>query len=91
MRSFFITRQYPVAIDRATHMAFSIDHTTAFTRKTCAANECIQFTIRFHPINSSLKLIVYHNFNLLRSASNTLNIFIHRLLLLKTATILVLF
>ena len=56
MRSFFINRQYPVAIvDCAMHKDFSIDRATALTPKIRAANNGIPCTITFHPVNNSIK------------------------------------
>ena len=79
MRSFFTNRQYPAAIvDRAMHKAFSIDRITALTPKTRAASDRIPFTITFHPVNNSIKLIVNRNFNLPNSDSSTFNNFSQR-------------
>ena len=62
MRSFFINRQYPVAIvDYAMYKVFSINRITALTPKTSAANDRIPFTITFHPVNNSIKPTVNRN------------------------------
>ena len=66
MRSFFIYLQYPAAIvDPAMNKAFSIDHITALTPKTCIAS----IYHNFHPVSNAFKPIVNRNFNLLNSDS----------------------